>query len=84
MLKIARVVDGVVVNIEIATQEWLEENQNKQDAALLIPYTEEHPAFVGFGWSEKDGFERPPAFSEEIPNYTDLINSIKTGSQEHE
>ena len=64
-MKIARVIDGIVVNLEVGDQGWLDANQGV-DGALLIPYTEESPAYLGLGWSEENGFEKPfiPPFVE--------------------
>ena len=46
-MNIARVVDGYVVNIEIADQEWLDA---QDDPSLFVPYTDDAPARIGDTW----------------------------------
>ena len=56
---IARIKDGVVANIEVATQEWIDENMGI-DGYTFVFITKENPAHIGLGWSELSGFEQPP------------------------
>lgn len=63
-MNVARILDGIVINIEVADSEWFENNKVGPDGSILVPYSNENPAYIGFGWSEEKGFERP----------SDLIN----------
>lgn len=58
MLTIARIKDGVVINIEVASQEWIDANQGI-DGCTFVPYTPEQPAALGHGYDEVTGFEQP-------------------------
>lgn len=62
MIKIARIVDGIVVNIEMADSEWLEQHSHTADG-VFIAYEDEQPAHVGLGWNVNSGFEQPPLLS---------------------
>ena len=42
-MRIARLSDGVVVNIESVLQEWLDANVDPD----VIPYTDDNPAYIG-------------------------------------
>lgn len=57
-MNIARIVNGLVVNIEIADQEWIDANQGV-DGCTFVPYTDSNVAYIGLGWNEIDGFEQP-------------------------
>lgn len=57
-MNIGRIRNGVVVNIEIVDEQWVDDGSSDD---VLIPYTDEQPAFIGLGWSEVDGFEQPSA-----------------------
>lgn len=59
-MNIARIRDGVVTNVEVADQEWIDSNQDA-GGFHFEPYTDEQPAHIGLAWSEADGFEQPPA-----------------------
>jgi hypothetical protein len=70
-MNIARIKDGIVVNIEVADREWLEKNQGL-DGFYFIEWTYDSPAYIGYGWNELSGFEQPavdvfvaPAVAEE-------------------
>jgi hypothetical protein len=55
-MNIARIIDGTVVNIEVASQEWLDAQTDP--GVALVPYTDAAPAYIGGTW---DGatFARP-------------------------
>ena len=58
MIAIARIRDGIVVNIEMAHQEWIDDNQGLE-GFTFVPYTSEQPAWIGLGWTKAGGFEQP-------------------------
>lgn len=58
-MNIARIRNGIVINIEVADQEWIDANQGT-DGCTFVEYTNEQPAHIGFGWTEANGFEQPP------------------------
>lgn len=58
MLTIARIRNGVVVNIEMASQDWIDAYDGPD---LIVPYTADQPANVGLGYDPVTGFEQPPA-----------------------
>jgi len=47
-MNIARISNGIVINIEVADQEWLDAQD--QTDVTFIPYTEEAPARIGDTW----------------------------------
>ena len=47
-MNIARIVDGTVVNIEIASQEWLAAQDDP--SVTFVPYTDDAPAYIGGTW----------------------------------
>lgn len=49
---------GLVVNVELADQEWLDANQGA-DGCTFVAYTPEQPAAPGLGYDEVTGFEQP-------------------------
>lgn len=55
---VAKIKDNVVVNIEIADEEWIQQN-DFVDGFRFIPTSIEHRAHIGLRWSEEDGFEQP-------------------------
>jgi hypothetical protein len=57
-MNVARIKDGVVVNIEVADEEWVAAN-NGVDGYEFIESTEEMPAHVGLSWEPIGGFEQP-------------------------
>jgi hypothetical protein len=57
-MNVARIIDGIVVNIEVADPAWIASNDDV-DGVRIIPYTDEQPAYIGLGWNESDGFEQP-------------------------
>ena len=61
-MNLARVRDGVVVNIEVADTEWLSAAQatKNDDSVELIEYTDDAPAHIGYRYNPEQGFEQPP------------------------
>jgi hypothetical protein len=57
-MNIARIIDGIVENIEVADQEWLDIHQHAN--CVLVPYEDDNPAYIGLRWSKEEGFEQPP------------------------
>ena len=47
-MNIARISNGIVINIEVADQEWLDAKD--QTEVSFIPYTEDAPARIGDTW----------------------------------
>ena len=59
-MNIAHIENGTVVNIEVASQEWLDEHAH--DAGVTyVPYTDDQPdpPQIGLGWDAVTGFEQP-------------------------
>ena len=58
-MDIARIdkASGVVVNIECATQEWVDAHADDPDYTF-VPYTPEQPAIVGLKHDPVAGFEQ--------------------------
>lgn len=66
-MNIARVINGVVVNIEVADQAWILANTPSSDGAIFVEIPEAGTAHIGLGWSEYGGFEQPPTPPPSIP-----------------
>lgn len=75
LLNIARIVDGVVVNIEVADQDWLQQNTAENGEFQLVVYHDENPAHIGLGWSLESGFQQP---EDEDQQLNDLLDSLLT------
>lgn len=58
-MRIARIRNGIVENIEVADQAWLDAQHLDPDT-IFIPYTDDNPAHIGLGWTKEAGFEQPP------------------------
>lgn len=60
MLRIARIIDGIVVNVEMAAQDWLDAHATDPDFLFVV---DEPPgsAHIGLGYDPGTGFEQPPA-----------------------
>lgn len=58
-MKVARLQEGVVVNVEMADDDWLITGANGD---LLIPYTDDAPARIGDIWDGNKFI--PPATTE--------------------
>lgn len=56
-LTVARIEDGIVVNIEVVTDEWL--NGSGAEGLTFVPITDQ-PAYIGLHWDVLTGFEQPP------------------------
>jgi hypothetical protein len=59
MLNIARIdlATGLVVNIEVADQAWLDAHANDPDFTFEA-YPDEQPAIIGLGYDPSTGFEQ--------------------------
>lgn len=57
-MNIARIKDGIVVNLEVADAEWVAENDGI-DGFTFIEYTDTQSAHIGLIWNQLDGFEQP-------------------------
>lgn len=57
-MNVARIKDGIVINIEVADQSWVDANQGV-DGCTFVPYTPDDPAALGRAYSDEDGFQRP-------------------------
>ena len=57
-----RVRDGVVMDIELGDTEWLRAAQGTKNdnGEELIEYSDNAPAYVGYGYDPARGFEQPP------------------------
>jgi len=47
-MNIARIINGTVVNIEVADQEWLDAQDDPD--VTFVPYGDEAPAYIGGTW----------------------------------
>lgn len=56
-MNVARIENGVVANIEVAEQDWIDECA--ANGITLVPYGDQ-PIQAGMSWSEADGFGPPP------------------------
>jgi hypothetical protein len=65
-MDIARIVDGVVANLEVASLEWIEANADPEGRTVFVPYTADNPAVIGLGWDPIGGFEQEPPEPETI------------------
>lgn len=72
-MKIARVLDGIVVNIEVASPEWLTDNSAGSDGSVLVPYEDSDVVHIGLGWSAATGFEQPPSEDAELTRALDAL-----------
>ena len=57
MLRIARIIDGIVVNVEMASQDWLDAQDDP-----TVTFVEDDPAgsaCIGLGYDPGTGFEQP-------------------------
>lgn len=57
-MDIARIKDGVVVNIEVADQDWLDAHAGDPEFTF-VPYTPDAPARVGDTHDPDAGFVQP-------------------------
>lgn len=55
---VARIKDGIVVNIECADAEWLDAHADDLEYRF-VPYTPEAPAAIGLRHDPETGFEQP-------------------------
>ena len=64
-MNIARVVDGIVVNIEVASQEWVAAQDDP--GVAFIEYTDANPAHIGLAFDSKTGvFAQPEHFPDAV------------------
>jgi hypothetical protein len=57
-MNVARIKNGIVVNLEVADAAWVAENEGI-DEFIFIEYPEKQVVHIGFGWNEITGFEQP-------------------------
>ncbi len=50
----------IVVNIEIVDEDYMADFHTRQFDYQLIPFTDDQPAWIGFGWDIENGFDQPP------------------------
>ena len=55
MNRYARVVDGIVKNIELANEEWIK-NQNDSNTVFVL-MQDDDIAHIGLSWTKENGFE---------------------------
>lgn len=71
-MQIARIRNGIVVNVELADDDWLADGAGDD---LLVPYTDSNPASIGLGYDAETGvFEQPapPATTKPAPTDSDV------------
>lgn len=54
-IAVARVRDGRVENIEVATAEWIAGEEGR-DGFTFVPYSDSECVNIGMRWSPTDGF----------------------------
>jgi hypothetical protein len=63
-MQIARVENGVVVNVEVADAEWLAAQTHLPENVQLVPLTDDDDgpvvANIGLPYTVEDGFQQPP------------------------
>ena len=57
-MNIARVRNGIVENIEVATEEWLQNYSLETNEQVVLLSGQDAP-HIGLSWSEATGFEQP-------------------------
>lgn len=67
MMNIARIVDGVVVNLEVADEEWLEENSTNFSGVQFVVIPDGIQVHIGSTWTESEGFEKMPIPEISVP-----------------
>jgi hypothetical protein len=83
-MNVARIVNGIVTNIEVREGEWIVENNNSDELRFLT-FSVIQPAHIGFRWDEINGFEQPEiklyaSNSDPIVNdVTDEIDAVFDG-----
>lgn len=62
MTTIARIdkATSVVVNIEVATPEWIAANADPDGPFLFVEYDDTNPARIGLAWDPIGGFDPEP------------------------
>lgn len=59
-MNVARIKDGIVVNIEVADEAWVVAHDG-EDGYTFIAYEDTDPRpHIGLTWSKRGGFEQPP------------------------
>lgn len=60
-MNIARIdaATGVVVNVEVASLEWIAENADPAGPWIFVPYEDDNPAAIGGSWDPVGGFAVP-------------------------
>ena len=61
MLRIARIdlASGLVVNVEMAAQDWLDAHAADPDYLFVVDADPGQPAVIGLGYDPSTGFEQP-------------------------
>lgn len=63
-MQIARVENGVVVNVEVADAKWLAAQTDLPDHVQLVPLADDDAetvaAHIGLPYDSKQGFQQPP------------------------
>lgn len=60
LINVARIVDGIVVNIEVADQNWI--NANTTSSVIFVPVNDS-PVSPGMSWDSESGFGVAPLVS---------------------
>jgi hypothetical protein len=50
-MNVARIIDGTVVNIEVAEQSWIDAQDDPN--VTFVPYTDDAPTVIGATWDGK-------------------------------
>jgi hypothetical protein len=68
-MNFAKIVDGTVINIEVADEEWAAEYNKKFDDCVYVLIPENVTVNIGSKWNDTDGFEKIVDPSHFLPNY---------------
>lgn len=63
LIDVARIKGEIVVNIEVASPEWVSEQNALNGEYFFVEFDESQPAHIGYGWDSQSGFDQPPLLS---------------------
>ena len=79
-LHIARIQNGIVINVEVADDEWISEH-SVQDGQTFVTYTDDEPAHIGFGWSPEQGFAQPTEPDYPLPTEEEMSRYLAENAE---
>ncbi len=75
-MNIARIAaaTSLVVNIEVASPDWIAANADPDGPFLFVPYDDTNPAVIGRGWDPIGGFDPDPRQDSYTLTATELVD----------